>query len=136
MTVIVMIDDDDDDCDDKVLCPRNVDDPGQRREAAIAPTLAHIIIVIIVVFHKYLQGALRNTFLFSAGEHPYPASPQPLTPWIMTSQATKQQKNPSWNNDQLQSVMKYAMMKIAFHFCFIGPIEISYIKFDLLMISL
>ena len=91
---------------------------------------------IEIVFHKYLQGALRNTFLFSAGKHPYPANPQPLTPWIMTSQATKQQKNPSWNNDQLQSVMKYAMMKIAFHFCFIGPIEISYIKFDLLMISL
>ena len=45
--MIVMIDVDDDDCDDKVLCPRNVDDPGQRREAAIAPTLAHIIIVII-----------------------------------------------------------------------------------------
>ena len=96
--MIVMIDDDDDDCDDKVLCPRNVDDPGQRREAAIAPTLAHIIIVIRekyieIVFHKYLQGALRNTYLFSAGEHPYPASPQPLTPWIMTSQATKQQEN-------------------------------------------
>ena len=48
---------------------------------------------IEIVFHKYLQGALRNTFLFSAGEHPYPASPQPLTPWIMTSQATKQQNN-------------------------------------------
>ena len=47
MVITVMIDDDDDDCDDKVLCPRNVDDPGQRREAAIAPTLAHIIIVII-----------------------------------------------------------------------------------------
>ena len=71
MTMIVMIDDDDDDCDDKVLCPRNVDDPGQRREAAIAPTLAHIIIVIRekyieIVFHKYLKGALRNTILFSA----------------------------------------------------------------------
>ena len=48
---------------------------------------------IEIVFHKYLQGALRNTFLFSAGKHPYPASPQPLTSWIMTSQATKQQYN-------------------------------------------
>ena len=94
---------------------------------------------IEIVFHKYLQGALRNTFLFSAGEHPYPASPQPLTPWIITSQETKQQENPSWNNDHLvlQIALTYAMMKIAFDFCFIGPVEMDYIVHkNLLMIIL
>ena len=35
-----------------MLWPWNVDDPGLRREAAIAPTLAQIIIVIIGIFDQ------------------------------------------------------------------------------------
>ena len=49
------------DDDETLLWPWNVDDPGLRREAAIAPTLAQIIIVIICVLVRKKNCTIFRT---------------------------------------------------------------------------
>ena len=59
-----------------MLWPWNVDDPGLRREAAIAPTLAQIIIVIIGIFDQKEREKVHifvPKLLYCASNHAFQA---------------------------------------------------------------